>query len=90
MEKEYKYLPAIISLSAALVISIVLIIRRAASLKFLILVLAFLLGFYIIGSIFRAVLIHTRTKEEDKEPENTSEGEMEDVSTGNDDNKDNN
>lgn len=72
-EKEKKeslrYLPAIISLSAGLIISIVMLVNRKEPLTSLISVFAFLLGFYIIGSIFRAILIAMATKEEPEEEE---------------------
>lgn len=60
-------LPAIISLFAALVISIVMIAKRADTLKALIAIFSVLLGFYVVGSLFRAVLIAMSTKEEEKE-----------------------
>lgn len=69
MEKKdsLKYLPAIISLSAGLIISIVMLVNKKEPMTSLIAVFAFLLGFYIIGSIFRAVLLALATKEEPEE-----------------------
>lgn len=69
MEKKdsLKYLPAIISLSAGLIISIVMLVNKKEPMTSLIAVFAFLLGFYIIGSIFRAVLLALATKEEPDE-----------------------
>ena len=69
-KKQLRYLPAIISLSAGLIISIVMIINRKRTLTSLIVVLSFLLGFYIIGSLFRVVLIAMATKETDIEEDN--------------------
>ena len=51
-----KLLPAGISLFAGLVVSIVMLFTRTNSLRALILVFSFLLVFYIVGLIFRAVL----------------------------------
>lgn len=69
-KEQLRYLPAIISLSAGLIISVVMIINRKGTLTSLIVVLAFLLGFYIIGSLFRAVLIAMATKEADTKEDN--------------------
>ena len=69
-KEQLRYLPAIISLSAGLIISIVMIINRKRTLTSLIVVLSFLLGFYIIGSLFRVVLIAMATKETDTEEDN--------------------
>lgn len=57
-------------MSAGLIISIVMIINRKRTLTSLIVVLSFLLGFYIIGSLFRVVLIAMATKETDTEEDN--------------------
>lgn len=77
-KEQLRYLPAIISLSAGLIISIVMIINRKRTLTSLIVVLSFLLGFYIIGSLFRAVLIAMATKEADTK-EDDSEAVTENV-----------
>ena len=69
-KEQLRYLSAIISLSAGLIISIVMIINRKRTLTSLIVVLSFLLGFYIIGSVFRVVLIAMATKETDIEEDN--------------------
>ena len=69
-KQQLRYLPASISLSAGLIISIVMIINRKRTLTSLIVVLSFLLGFYIIGSLFRVVLIAMATKETDTEEDN--------------------
>lgn len=71
MEKDYKYLPAIISLSAGLIVSITMLVNKSSSIRALITIFAFLLGFYIVGAIFRAILVKFKTKEEieeNKEP----------------------
>ena len=47
-----------------------MIINRKRTLTSLIVVLSFLLGFYIIGSLFRVVLIAMATKETDTEEDN--------------------
>ena len=65
MEKEYKLLPLFISLSAGLVASILLLVHRRGSLTSLIIILAVLLVFYIIGLIFRSVLTALKTPEAD-------------------------
>lgn len=57
-------------MSAGLIISIVMIINRKRTLTSLIVVLSFLLGFYIIGSLFRVILIAMATKETDIEEDN--------------------
>lgn len=69
MEKKdsLKYLPAIISLSAGLIISIVMLVNKKEPMTSLIAVFAFLFGFYIIGSIFRGILLALATKEESEE-----------------------
>ena len=64
-----KLLPAGISLFAGLVVSIVMLVTRTNSLRALILVFSFLLVFYIVGLIFRAVLIKLETKPEKEEKE---------------------
>ena len=80
MKDSFRLLPAGISLFAGLVVSIVMLVTKTNSLRALILVFAFLLGFYIIGLIFRAVLIKFETKPE--EPEEKEE-QTEDISTEN-------
>lgn len=77
MDKLYKYLPAGISLFAGLVVSILMLINRAGTLKSLICIFCFLLGFYILGLIFRSVLMHFETKP----VEETQEEQPEDIST---------
>ena len=77
MDKLYKYLPAGISLFAGLVVSVLMLVNRADTLKSLICIFCFLLGFYILGLIFRAVLL----KFETKLPEETQEEQPEDIST---------
>ena len=74
-KEQLRYLPAIISLSAGLIISIVMIINRKRTLTSLIVVLSFLLGFYIIGSLFRVILIAMATKETDIEDNNETAAE---------------
>ena len=80
MDKLYKYLPAGISLFAGLVVSVFMLVNRADTLKSLICIFGFLLGFYILGLIFRAVLL----KFETKLPEETQEEQPEDISTESD------
>lgn len=63
------YLPAIISLSAGLIISIVMLVNKRDSLTSLIAVFAFLLGFYIVGLIFKFILQAVATKVEIEEEE---------------------
>ena len=83
MDKLYKYLPAGISLFAGLVVSVLMLINRADSLKALICVFCFLLGFYILGLIFRAVLLRFETKP----AEEPQEEQTEDISTESDKDK---
>lgn len=79
MNKSYRLLPVIISLVAGLVVSIMTLINRVNSLKALILVFLFLLIFYIIGLIFRAVLIKFETKPEQKKDKDNQQ--TEDITT---------
>lgn len=79
MNKSYRLLPVIISLVAGLVVSIMTLINRVNSLKALILVFLFLLIFYIIGLIFRAVLVKFETKPEPKEDKDNQQ--TEDITT---------
>ena len=78
MDKSYRFLPAGISLFAGLVVSIMMLVNRANSLKSLILVFTFLFVFYIIGLIFRAVLIKFETK---PEKETKQEEQTENITT---------
>ena len=73
-------MPLFISLTAGLVASIILIIRSSATLTSLIIVLAALLVFYVIGLIFRSVLIALRTTEQEKteDTEDSGDGDKED------------
>lgn len=70
-------LPAVISLTAALVVSIVMLVNKKNSLTALIAVFAFLVGFYIVGLMFRSLLLAVATKEteEDKKDEENTEKE---------------
>lgn len=86
MGNEHKFLPAIVALSASLVMSLVLIISRVDTLKALIIVLLTLLGFYIIGAIFKGLLNMLRTKPEPVEVLPPEEEEvLEDLASGNED-----
>lgn len=80
MSKKYGLLPAGISLFAGLVVSIAMLISKSSPLYSLIMVFSFLLVFYILGSIFRWLLIKFETKPEKKEEK---EEQTEDVSTEN-------
>ncbi len=85
MQQEHKYMPLIISLVAGLVVSIITIINRYNSITAILIILGVLLGFYILGLIFRAILRATATKEEDVPAEDgeesEAEAEMPDVTT---------
>lgn len=78
MEREHKLLPLSISLLSGLAVSVMMIVRRNFSLTSVVIVLAVMLGFYIVGLIFRAILIAFKTKEEPQQTENT-DGENETV-----------
>ena len=80
MSKKYGLLPAGISLFAGLVVSIAMLISKSSPLYSLIMVFSFLLVVYILGSIFRWLLIKFETKPEKKEEK---EEQTEDVSTEN-------
>lgn len=80
MSKKYGLLPAGISLFAGLVVSIAMLISKSSPLYSLIMVFSFLLVFYILGTIFRWLLIKFETKPEKKEEK---EEQTEDVSTEN-------
>lgn len=80
MSKKYGLFPAGISLFAGLVVSIAMLISKSSPLYSLIMVFSFLLVFYILGSIFRWLLIKFETKPEKKEEK---EEQTEDVSTEN-------
>lgn len=82
MDKGYRYLPAGISLFAGLVVSILMLVNRADSLKALICIFCFLLVFYILGTIFRAILIKFETKPVE---EKTQEEQTENISTESED-----
>lgn len=81
IEREYKYLPALISLVAGLVISIVMIFNPSRTILSIIIILSVLLGFYIIGLIFRAILVKFKTKEKPKVADASAENDLEDVQT---------
>ncbi len=83
LKNSMKLLPAGISLFAGLVVSIAMLISRTNSLKALILVFVFLLGFYIIGLVLRAVLIKLETKPQD---DNEDKEQTENISTENEEN----
>lgn len=67
---------------AGLVVSILMLVNRVNSLKALVFIFVFLLGFYIIGLIFRAILIKFETKPE----EPVEEKPIEDISTESEEN----
>lgn len=86
-DKEFlRVLPAIISLSAGLVISIAMLVKKQKPVYSLAMVFGALLIFYIVGLIFRAVLLAIATKEEPEE-ENTEELENLDTEAANNDAK---
>lgn len=82
MDKWYRLLPAGISLFAGLVVSILMLVNKVNSLKALVFIFVFLLVFYIIGLIFRAILIKFETKTE----ETSAEEPIEDISTESEEN----
>ena len=63
MQREHKFLPLAIALVAGLAVSIVFILNHNNSITSVLIVLAVMLGFYIVGLIFRAVLVRLNTKE---------------------------
>ena len=82
MQKEHKFLPLVIALVAGLVVSIRMILNRDNSISSIIIVLAVMLGFYIIGLIFRFVLIKLATPKEENEAEDRQDNdELENVAT---------
>lgn len=82
MGKDHRLLPAMVSLLAALFISIVLLINQINTLKSFIIILSVLIGFYIIGNIFRFLLNKFQTKEEPViEETQIEEDELEDITT---------
>ncbi len=86
MKKEFKFLPALISLIAGLVISIIMIKNGDFSITSIIIVLAFLLGFYIVGLIFKSIILFFKTKDKPKtEEEQITEEELENVATDSED-----
>lgn len=82
MEREHKLLPLSISLLSGLAVSVMMIVRRNFSLTSVIITLAVMLGFYIVGLIFRSILIALKT-EKNKNPEEAedTDGELEDVAS---------
>ena len=75
MQREHKFLPLVIALIAGLAVSIVFILNHNNSITSVLIVLAVMLGFYIVGLIFRAVLVRLNTKEpEEVEEESETEG----------------
>ena len=54
MQREHKFLPLAIALVAGLAVSIVFILNHNNSITSVLIVLAVMLGFYIVGLIFRA------------------------------------
>lgn len=82
MDRWYRLLPAGISLFAGLVVSILMLVNRVNSLKALVFIFVFLLGFYILGLIFRAVIVRFETKTE----ETVVETPTEDISTESEEN----
>lgn len=77
------YLPAIIALTAALVVSIVMLINRFSTLRSLLTIFGFLVGFYILGTILMTVLNAVASKEPEPEEEET---ELEDIQTSDEEN----
>ena len=89
MNDKTKYIPAILSLTAGLISSIITIVSNYDTLHIMIIILASLLVFYIIGIIVRSLfekkfIISEETEaaneddvqnSEDKEDEEASEGE---------------
>lgn len=81
MQREHKFLPLAIALVAGLAVSIVFILNHNNSITSVLIVLAVMLGFYIVGLIFRAVLVRLNTKEPEEETEEESEPEEDGVKT---------
>lgn len=77
MDNKIKYIPAILSLMAGLIASIIAITSHYDTLHIMIIILAALLIFFIVGSIVRAVFEKNFVikEEENKEDSETSEDE---------------
>lgn len=80
MQREHRFLPVVICLIAGLAVSVGMIINKKYSMSSVIIILSVMLGFFIIGLIFRAILNRFRTKEENKdETPEESEQKQEDT-----------
>ena len=75
MQREHKFLPLAIALVAGLAVSIVFILNHNNSITSVLIVLAVMLGFYIVGLIFRAVLVRLNTKEPEEGGIKETEGQ---------------
>ena len=67
MQREHRFLPLVISLSARPLPSVSTLLRTNYPFTPVIIILSFLLLFYILGLIFRAILIKNKTPEHDSE-----------------------
>lgn len=81
MQREHKFLPLVISLAAGLVVSIRMILNRDNSISSVLIVLGVMLGFYVLGLIFRAVLGMLSTKEEPESEQQQDSEDSEDIET---------
>ena len=81
MPKEYRFLPLIISLIAGIVVNVKFIIQKYFSLTGIVIILAVMLGFYIVGLIIRTILYSLRTPEPEETETDKEEEEIPDVST---------
>lgn len=63
MQREHRLLPLVICLIAGLAVSVGMIINKKYSMTSVVIILSVMLGFFIIGLIFRAILGKFKTKE---------------------------
>lgn len=90
--KRTKYIPAIVTLTGALAVSVIAIINRYDALHAMIIILAGVVGFYIAGLIIRLLaekyLVIEEEKDTSEEEENDEEKEQENNQDATNDNAD--
>ena len=92
MKERVKYIPAIVTLIAGLIASIITIICKYKIIDSMVTILVTMVMFYIVGLIIKGLFFSFLVVEEDKETDETTdeESETDESSVENPENKENN
>ena len=84
MKEKLRLIPALLALAAALIASVVTMLGRYSSLEAMLIILAAILVFYIVGLIVKYILTKNFIIEEEAEVDEEADGNQDEGESGND------